>query len=122
MSSSQENTTISMTDTPNQIKKKINKYAFSGGQATLEEHRAKGGNPDIDSLEKVVNCFWQNHQDLAVERDYYESLETFASAIQFIHDYRIVDRNLIVASTQLGRCCMHADLVNNFTTRVDRSR
>jgi len=24
------------------------KYAFSGGQPTLEEHRKKGGNPDID--------------------------------------------------------------------------
>jgi len=39
---------ISTTDTPNEVKKKINKYAFSGGQATLEEHRKKGGNPDID--------------------------------------------------------------------------
>ena len=28
--------------------KKIKKYAFSGGQATLDEHRKKGGNPDVD--------------------------------------------------------------------------
>ena len=28
--------------------KTIKKYAFSGGQATLEEHRKKGGNPDVD--------------------------------------------------------------------------
>ena len=41
----------------------------------------ESGNPEIDSLEKVVNCFWQNHQDLAVERDYYESLGSLASAI-----------------------------------------
>jgi len=27
---------------------KIRKYAFSGGQATLEEHRKKGGDPDVD--------------------------------------------------------------------------
>ncbi len=39
------------------------------------------GNPEIDSLEKIVNCFWQNHQDLAVERDYYESLESLTAAI-----------------------------------------
>jgi hypothetical protein len=41
----------------------------------------ESGNPEIDSLEKVVNCFWQNHQGLAVERDYYESLGSLASAI-----------------------------------------
>ena len=41
----------------------------------------ESGNPEIDSLEKVVNCFWQNHQDLAVERDYYESLGSLVSAI-----------------------------------------
>ncbi|PLY03314.1 MAG: hypothetical protein C0623_01750 [Desulfuromonas sp.] len=39
------------------------------------------GNPEIDSLEKVVNCFWQKNQDLAVERDYYESLESLADAV-----------------------------------------
>ena len=30
------------------MKRKINKYAFSGGQKTLDEHRKKGGNPDVD--------------------------------------------------------------------------
>lgn len=39
---------IFTTDTPETVKKKINKYAFSGGQASIEEHRIKGGNPDID--------------------------------------------------------------------------
>ena len=39
------------------------------------------GNPEIDSLEKVLNCFWQNHQGLAVERDYYESLDSFSVAL-----------------------------------------
>jgi len=35
-------------DSPEVVEKKIKKYAFSGGQATLEEHRKKGGNPDVD--------------------------------------------------------------------------
>ena len=48
MSSSDPNSTIFVTDTPKMIKTKINKYAFSGGQATIPEHREKGGNPDID--------------------------------------------------------------------------
>ena len=48
MSSSDELSYIALTDDPSTIKKKINKYAFSGGRPTLEEHRKKGGNPDID--------------------------------------------------------------------------
>lgn len=48
MSSSEESKGILSTDNPEQVKTKINKYAFSGGQATIEEHRKKGGNPDVD--------------------------------------------------------------------------
>lgn len=48
MSSSDPLSYIALTDTPEEAAKKIKKYAFSGGQATLEEHRKKGGNPDID--------------------------------------------------------------------------
>lgn len=38
MSSSEPNSAIFMSDTPKQIKTKINKYAFSGGQVSVEEH------------------------------------------------------------------------------------
>ncbi|MEK6872248.1 MAG: tryptophan--tRNA ligase [Nanoarchaeota archaeon] len=48
MSSSEEHYAIYTTDSPKVVKEKINKYAFSGGQATIEEHRRLGGNPDID--------------------------------------------------------------------------
>lgn len=41
----------------------------------------EGGNPDLDSLEKVVNCFWQNHQELAAERAYFEGLGSLSLAI-----------------------------------------
>lgn len=37
---------------------KINKYAFSGGKETTEEHREKGGDPDIDvSYQYLVGEF-----------------------------------------------------------------
>ncbi|HSB46822.1 MAG TPA: tryptophan--tRNA ligase [Candidatus Bilamarchaeum sp.] len=39
---------ILLTDDEKTVKSKINRYAFSGGQATVEEHRKLGGNPDID--------------------------------------------------------------------------
>ncbi|MAG01862.1 tryptophan--tRNA ligase [Candidatus Pacearchaeota archaeon] len=48
MSSSDPNSFIALTDNKKQVKNKINKYAFSGGQDTLEKHKKLGGNPDID--------------------------------------------------------------------------
>jgi len=47
-SSASQETAILLTDDEKTVKKKINKYAFSGGQPTVEEHRRLGGNPDID--------------------------------------------------------------------------
>jgi len=41
-------TAILLTDDEKAVKKKINKYAFSGGRATVEEHRKLGGNPEVD--------------------------------------------------------------------------
>jgi tryptophanyl-tRNA synthetase len=48
MSSSDPTSYIALTDSPAEAAKKIKKYAFSGGKATLEEHRKKGGDPHID--------------------------------------------------------------------------
>ncbi|MDD5133644.1 MAG: tryptophan--tRNA ligase [Candidatus Nanoarchaeia archaeon] len=48
MSASDPTSYISPTDSHKEVEAKIKKYAFSGGQSTLEEHRKKGGNPDID--------------------------------------------------------------------------
>jgi tryptophanyl-tRNA synthetase len=39
MSSSDPTSSILLTDKPDEIKKKINKYAYSGGGATLELHK-----------------------------------------------------------------------------------
>lgn len=44
---------ILLSDTAAEVKKKVNKYAFSGGQDTVEEHRALGGNVEVD-----VACQW----------------------------------------------------------------
>ncbi len=59
MSASSENETIYTTDSPDVVKKKINKYAFSGGQPDIEEHRKKGGNPDIDVSYEYLRIFFE---------------------------------------------------------------
>ncbi len=53
MSSSNPDSAILLTDSPAEVKRKINKYAFSGGKDTAEEHRKLGGNVEID-----VACQW----------------------------------------------------------------
>ena len=58
MSSSQPETTIFLNDSMKSIEKKI-KSSFSGGQATVEEHRAKGGNPDIDVAYQYLRYFFE---------------------------------------------------------------
>ena len=59
MSASDENGTIYTTDSPNTVKKKINKHAFSGGQSDIEQHRKLGGNPDIDVSYQYLRIFFE---------------------------------------------------------------
>jgi len=48
MSSSDGTSFISLTDSQEEVARKIKKYAFSGGQETVDLHRKHGGNPEID--------------------------------------------------------------------------
>jgi tryptophanyl-tRNA synthetase len=64
MSGSLENTCIYVTDTPKQIKDKVNKHAFSGGGATLEEHRAKGANLAVDVPCEYLSFFLEDDDRL----------------------------------------------------------
>jgi tryptophanyl-tRNA synthetase len=74
MSASDESGTVYTTDLPDTVKKKINKYAFSGGQATVEEHRKKGGNPDIDVSYQYLRIFFEpDDQKLKTIYDEYKS-------------------------------------------------
>lgn len=48
MSSSDLNSGIYLDDDPKVVRKKLMKYAFSGGRETAEEQRKYGANPDVD--------------------------------------------------------------------------
>ena len=73
MSASDPNNSIFLTDTPNQIKNKINRYAFSGGGATVDEHREKGGNCDIDISFQYLKFFLEDDNRLEQIRSEYSS-------------------------------------------------
>ncbi|MEM3067366.1 MAG: tryptophan--tRNA ligase [Thermoplasmata archaeon] len=70
--SSSEDLTIFTTDSPKEVERKIKKYAFSGGQSTMEEHRKKGGNPDIDVCFQYLKMFFEEDDEklLQIEKDY----------------------------------------------------
>lgn len=63
---------IFLSDTPKEIKDKINKYAYSGGQSTLEEHRAKGGDTEVDIPFQYLKFFFEEDDSklAQLESDY----------------------------------------------------
>ena len=65
MSASNPNSSIFLTDTPDQIKNKISKYAFSGGKATKEDHQKHGGDPEVDVSYQYLTFFMENDQKLS---------------------------------------------------------
>jgi len=98
---------------PKKIKNKINKYAFSGGQATMEEHRLHGGCPDVDTAFQFLRFFLDDDEELErVRKDYTSgallSGELKAKAID------VVQR--IVAEVQQRREALTDDDVALFTT------
>lgn len=71
MSASNENSAIYMTDTPKQIKNKINKHAISGGGETLEEQRANGADLSVDVPYAYLGFFMEDDERYAqIGRDY----------------------------------------------------
>lgn len=62
MSASDPNSSIYMTDKPAQIKNKVNKHGFSGGQETEELHRKLGGNPDVDVAYQYLSFFEEDDE------------------------------------------------------------
>lgn len=59
MSASAANSAVYTTDTTPQIRKKINRYAYSGGRDSVEEHRRLGGNPDVDVPYQYLRMFFE---------------------------------------------------------------
>ncbi|KKY21582.1 putative tryptophanyl-trna synthetase [Phaeomoniella chlamydospora] len=73
MSASVDTSAIFMSDTPNQIKNKINKYAFSGGQDTAELQRQLGGRTKEDVSFQYLTFFMEDDEKLEEIRQDYES-------------------------------------------------
>lgn len=84
MSSSDSAKAILTTDDPKTVKKKINKYAFSGGRETLEDHRKYGGNPDIDVSYQWLKYFEEDDGKLQQIYDDYKSGKLLSGELKAI--------------------------------------
>ncbi|MBU4069374.1 MAG: tryptophan--tRNA ligase [Nanoarchaeota archaeon] len=101
MSSSNSDKAILTTDSPNQVKKKINKYAFSGGQASIEEHRKKGGNPDVDVSFQYLKFFFE--QDDAKLQQIYDDYKSGKMLTSELKNYLIDKINAFLKEHQKKR-------------------
>jgi tryptophanyl-tRNA synthetase len=88
MSSSDETSYIALTDTAEEVEKKIKKYAFSGGRDTIEEHRKKGGNPDIDISFQYLKMFFEpdDKKLKKIEDDYKKGIMLTSELKEYLID------------------------------------
>ena len=111
MSASDENSAIFVSDTPKAIKNKVNKYAFSGGGQTVEEHRAHGANLDVDVSWKWLNFFMEDDSKLEDIGKEYSSGRMLTGEIKAVLIDVLVD---IVERHKAARAAVTDDIVDAF--------
>ncbi|GJU80576.1 tryptophan--tRNA ligase, cytoplasmic [Tanacetum coccineum] len=73
MSASDANSAIYVTDSYKDIQTKVNRYAFSGGQESVERHRELGANLEVDIPFKYLCFFLEDDKELERIRSEYGS-------------------------------------------------
>lgn len=111
MSASVDSSAIFLDDTPKQIAKKINKYAFSGGRVSAKEHREFGGNPDVDVAYQYLTFFLDDDEKLA---EYYESYKKGELLSGEMKKLAIDEISQYVVSFQARKAEVDQDLLNKF--------
>lgn len=82
MSASVAESAIFLDDTPKKIKTKVNKFAFSGGQETIELHRQLGGNVNVDISYRYLTFFLDDDEKLEQIREDYSSGKMLSGEIK----------------------------------------
>ena len=82
MSSSDPNSSILVSDTPADIKRKINKYAKTGGGQSVEEHRANGCDLSVDVPFQYMQFFMEDDDRLEEIRVKYGKGELLSGEVK----------------------------------------
>lgn len=111
MSSSDVCSAVFLTDTPDEIKNKINKYAFSGGKATVEEHRKYGADLEIDIPYNYLRFFCEDDKQLDDIAHKYKKGEMLTGEVKSI----LIDiLQKIVKTHQAARANVTNEIVAQF--------
>jgi tryptophanyl-tRNA synthetase len=111
MSSSNPDSAIFLTDTEKQIKDKIMIHAFSGGRATLAEHRALGADLNVDIPYLYLTFFLEDEAELKQIGDDYGSGKLLTREVK---ERLIVLINDIVTAHQVARANVTDEVVDAF--------
>jgi len=82
MSASDPNSAIYLTDSSAEIKRKIMKYAYSGGRDTLEEQRKYGADLSVDIPFLYLSFFLDNDEELTIIKKAYETGSVLTSEVK----------------------------------------
>jgi tryptophanyl-tRNA synthetase len=75
---------INATDDEKTVRAKINKYAFSGGKDTVDEHRKHGGDPDVDTAYQLLFFFHPDDEYVADVAERYRKGELLSGEMKKI--------------------------------------
>ena len=111
MSSSTEASGIFLTDTPQMIKKKINSFAFSGGQSTKEDQRKYGANLAVDVPYQYLTFFLEDDDQLKQIGDDYRTGKLLTGEVKKI----LIDvLSEMVTNHQKAKANVSEDKVHEF--------
>jgi hypothetical protein len=91
----------------------MSRYAYSGGGATVEEHREKGGNCDVDISYKYLSFFLEDDDKLEEIRESYSSGKLLTGELK---KELITILQTIVAEHQARRLAVTDEIVAQYMT------
>jgi tryptophanyl-tRNA synthetase len=111
MSSSDPNSAIFLTDSPKQIRSKINQFAFSGGGETKEEQEKNGADIEIDVAYQWLTFFLEDDAELKQIGDDYAAGRVMTSFVKNRLTEVLTD---LVVTHQSNRKTVTMDVVRAF--------
>jgi len=111
MSASIGSTAVFLTDTFDEIKNKINKYAYSGGRDTAAEQRLHGANLDVDVSIEYLTVFLEDDAKLQDIREKYKTGKMLTGEVK-AELIKIMSE--MVATHQRARSAVTDDVIDAF--------
>lgn len=110
--------TVFVTDSPKEIRAKIHKYAFSGGQDTVEQQRRLGADLDVDVSYQYLMYLMEDEQRLKQIGDDYASGKLLTGEVK---DILVEELVRITGEHQARRAQVTDETVRHFMDKTRKS-